>query len=384
MPDFQMKLPACVYGGAGSTQQISNILSKEQAKKVLLFTDPGVRGAGLCDSTLALLTKCGVAYTIIDNLASEPSVYDVDNMMKKVEEANGDLLIAIGGGSVMDAAKLAAVLKGASYTVHELVKDPTLAKKCMKTVMLPTTCGTGSEATCNSIVLVPEEELKVGIVNDALIPDYVVLDPDLIAKLPKKIIAATGVDALAHCVECFTSNKANPFSDTYAIAAAKLIFSALKRAYADAGDMEAKTDMMLGAFYAGVAITSSGTTAVHALSYPLGGKYHIAHGVSNAIMFVPVMRFNKPACAERFAILCDTINPQMISASVDEKADYIIERIADIVKFTEIPSSLKEFGVPEKDLDFLVESGSKVTRLLNNNMRKLSLDDIRNIYKQVL
>ena len=259
-----------------------------------------------------------------------------------------------------------------------------LAKKQIKTVMIPTTCGTGSEATCNAIVAVPEEQSKKGIVNDSMIPDYVVLDSNMIRKLPKSIVAATGVDALAHVVECFTSKKATPFSDTYAAAGAKLIFHNIREAYNNPDNMEAKSNMMTGAFYGGVAITGSGTTAVHALSYPLGGKYHIAHGVSNAILFAHVMEFNKDACSKRLAILCDAVYHELAGKSEDEKAQYMIDQIADIVKVTNIPTDLKEFGVKPEDLDFLVDAGSKQQRLLVNNMKELSLDDIRNIYLKVL
>ncbi|MFR3031993.1 MAG: iron-containing alcohol dehydrogenase, partial [Blautia sp.] len=274
--------------------------------------------------------------------------------------------------------------KGADYTVRDLLDDPTLARKQVKTVMLPTTCGTGSEATCNAIVAIPEEESKKGIVNDSMIPDYVILDSQMIRKLPKSIVAATGVDALAHAVECFTSKKATPFSDTYAAASAKLIFHNIREAYNNPENMEAKSDMLLGAFYGGVAITGSGTTAVHALSYPLGGKYHIAHGVSNAILFAHVMEFNKSACKERLATLCDAVFPEQNAKSVDDKAEYMIGQIADIVKVTDIPTDLDAFGVKMEDLDFLVDAGSKQTRLLVNNMRELSLDDIRSIYLKVL
>ena len=284
----------------------------------------------------------------------------------------------------MDAAKLCCVLKDADYTIKDLLNDPTLAKKQIKTVMIPTTCGTGSEATCNAIVAVPEEQSKKGIVNDSMIPDYVVLDSNMIRKLPKSIVAATGVDALAHVVECFTSKKATPFSDTYAAAGAKLIFHNIREAYNNPDNMEAKSNMMTGAFYGGVAITGSGTTAVHALSYPLGGKYHIAHGVSNAILFAHVMEFNKDACSKRLAILCDAVYPEHAGKSEDEKAQYMIDQIADIVKVTNIPTDLKEFGVKQEDLDFLVDAGSKQQRLLVNNMKELSLDDIRNIYLKVL
>ena len=163
-----------------------------------------------------------------------------------------------------------------------------------------------------------------------------------------------------------------------------MIFKNIREAYNNADNMEAKSNMLLGAFYGGVAITGSGTTAVHALSYPLGGKYHIAHGVSNAILFAHVMEFNKDACKQRLAMLCDVVEPTLIAKSVDEKAQYIIEQITDIVKVTNIPTDLKEFGVKMEDLDFLVDAGSKQTRLLVNNMKELSLNDIREIYLKVL
>lgn len=250
--------------------------------------------------------------------------------------------------------------------------------------MIPTTCGTGSEATVNAIVAIPEENTKQGIVNPELLPDYVILDPEMIRKLPKSIIAATGVDALAHVVECYTSNKATQLSNLYALAGAKLIFNNIRKAYLDAEDMEAKEAMMLGAFYGGVAITGSGTTAVHALSYPLGGRYHIPHGVSNAILLAQVMEFNKDACIEQLATMCDDIYPTHINESKEEKADYIIKEIKDIVKVTEIPTSLTDFGVKKEDLEELVKAGSEQTRLLNNNIKKLSLDDIRLLYKTIL
>ena len=258
----------------------------------------------------------------------------------------------------MDAAKLASVLKGASYTIKDLMNDPSQAEKKVKTVMIPTTCGTGSEATCNAIVAVPEEKSKKGIVNDNMIPDYV--------------------------VECFTSKKATPFSDSYALEGAKLIFANIREAYNNPDNMDAKNKMLIGAYYGGIAITGSGTTAVHALSYPLGGKFHIAHGVSNAILFAHVMKFNKDACAERLAVLCDAINPAYAQKTVTEKADYVIEQIADIVKVTNIPTDLTQYGVTMDDLEFLVTAGSQQQRLLVNNMKELSLDDIRNIYLKVV
>lgn len=381
---YQIKVPSCVYGGEGSITNIKDIVAKESAKKVIIFTDKGVRGTGLVDVVLNELDFAQVKYEVFDNLTPEPSYQDVERVIKEVENAQGDLIVAVGGGSVMDAAKLCAVLKGMNYTIKDLLVDPSVAKKGIKTIMIPTTCGTGSEATCNAIVAIPEESTKKGIVSDNMIPDYVILDAKMIAKLPKSIIAATGVDALAHVVECFTSKKATPFSDTYAIEGAALIFKNIKKAYLNAEDMEAKSAMLLGAFYGGVAITGSGTTAVHALAYPLGGKYHIAHGVSNAILLAHVMEFNMDVCEDRLSKLCDVVFPEISSKTTAQKAKYIVDEIKDIVKVTEIPTSLKDFGVPAEDLEVLVESGSQQTRLLVNNMKELSIEDIRNLYKKVM
>lgn len=380
----QIKVPSCVYGGEGCIEKVKEIAAKEGAEKVLVFTDKGVRGTGLLDLLTAQLDQCGAAYEVFDDLTPEPAYQDVERVVKEMENSQGNLIIGIGGGSVMDAAKLCSVLKGADYTVKDLLENPAQAQKQMKTVMIPTTCGTGSEATCNAIVAVPEEQSKKGIVNDAMIPDYVLLDSQMIRRLPPAIVAATGVDALAHVVECYTSKKATPFSDTYAAAGAKLIFHNIRRAYENPEDMHAKDCMMLGAFYGGAAITGSGTTAVHALSYPLGGRYHIAHGVSNAILFAHVMEFNKDSCAGQLASLCDAVFPELAGESEAGKAQHMIDEIADIVKTVKIPTDLGSFGVKMEDLDFLVDAGSRQQRLLVNNRRELSLDDIRNIYLKVL
>lgn len=381
---YQVKIPSCSYGGEGSIEKIKEIIAKEKSQKVVVFSDEGIKATGLLDILTKQLDETGIQYHVFTDCKPEPTYGQVEAVVDMVQGQECDLIIGLGGGSVMDAAKLASVLKGAPYTIKDLLNDPTQAEKKVKTVMIPTTCGTGSEATCNAIVAIPEEKSKKGIVNDNMIPDYVILDAQMIAKLPKAIVAATGVDALAHVVECFTSKKATPFSDCYALEGAKLIFANIREAYNNPDNMDAKNKMLIGAYYGGIAITGSGTTAVHALSYPLGGKFHIAHGVSNAILFAHVMKFNKDACAERLAVLCDAINPAYAEKTVEEKADYVIDQIADIVKVTNIPTDLTQYGVTMDDLDFLVTAGSQQQRLLVNNMKELSLDDIRNIYLKVV
>lgn len=381
---YQIKLPSCAYGGEGSMRQITEIIQKENTKRIAIFTDEGLKEAGLVSLLTDELDCTSVRYRIFSECKPEPTYGQVEAVIEKAREFDCDLIVGIGGGSVMDAAKLASVLKGASYTLRDLMENPAQAQKMVKTVMIPSTCGTGAEATCNAIVAIPEENSKKGIVNDNMIPDYVILEPRMIAGLPKNIVAATGVDALAHAVECYTSKKATPFSDGYALMAAKLIFGNIREAYEHPDNMEAKSNMMLGAYYGGIAITGSGTTAVHALSYPLGGKYHIAHGVSNAILFSHVMEFNMDACENRLAQICDVIHPAYAKKTTGEKAQYVIAQISDIVKVTNIPTNLAGYGVTVDDVEFLVAAGSRQQRLLVNNPKELSLEDIRTLYLKVI
>jgi alcohol dehydrogenase class IV len=336
------------------------------------------------EPVLELLLQSKVTYKIFYHVQSEPNYQDVAELIDRIGDCKADYIVAVGGGSVLDVAKLVGVLKGAKYTIKDLLEHPELATKQVKSILIPTTCGTGSEATLNAIVGVPEKGLKVGIVNDALIPDVAILDPNFVKNLPQKQLAASAVDALCHSVECFTSNKANAFSNTFAGEGARLIFHNIREAYADPTNLEARCNLLFGSFDGGVAITSSGTTAVHALSYPLGGEFHIPHGVANAILFEKVMTVNKPDIENELAQLADIVYPEKSQLSVSEKADFIIKEISDIVKKVEIPTDLSSFGVTMDNLDFLVESGSGVKRLLDNNKRPLTKEEIKDIYISVL
>lgn len=387
LKQYSLKMPHAVFGGENSMENIADIIKKLDARKVAMFTDKGLRKLGLFDLPEAVVKSTGVGYYVLDDLPAEPSYMAVQAVVDEFKASGADLIVACGGGSVMDAAKLASVLVTDEYGVKELLDNPGMAKKCVPIVLIPTTAGTGAEVTPNAIVGVPERELKIGIVNENMIADYVILDARLIKNLPRKIAASTGVDALAHCVECFTGNKANPFSDMYALEGCDLILNNLEAACDDPEAMEAKNKMQIAAYYGGLAITASGTTAVHALSYPLGGKYHIAHGVSNAMLLAPVMRFNAedPVVKERLAVIYDrSCHEAEKRSSVEEKTAWVIARMEAIIRHLDIPTSLTEFNVPAEDLESLVDAGMQVTRLLNNNMRKVTPEDARAIYSQVL
>ncbi len=383
---YNLKMPHAVYGGENSIDNIVTILKTNQVKRAAIFTDKGIVASGLFALPEAAIKAAGADYYVLDEIPPEPSYTAVQIIVDRFKASGADMIIACGGGSVLDAAKLASVLVTEEYGVKELLEDPGRARKCVPTILIPTTAGTGAEVTPNAIVAVPEKELKVGIVNENMIADYVILDARMIKNLPRQIAAATGVDALAHAIECYTSKKANPFSDTFAMEALDLILNNIIPACDDPEAMEAKNKMQIAAFYAGIAITASGTTAVHALSYPLGGKYHIAHGVSNAILLAPVMRFNAPVCQERLAMAYDRCchDTENICQTTKEKAEWMIEQLERILCHLEIPTSLKEFGVPREDLEGLVEAGMQVQRLLVNNMRPVTAEDARNLYLEIL
>ena len=380
---YALRMPACIYAGENAIDNLAQILAQLQAKRVALFTDRGIHDCGITAPVEAQIRSAGAECVLLTELAVEPLVDEVAETVRTFRALHADLIVAVGGGSVMDAAKLASVLDTDDYTVRDLLEKPQRARKRVRTVMIPTTAGTGAEATPNAIVNVPEWQLKVGIVNADMIADYVILDARNLRALPRHIAASTGLDALAHAIECYTSNKANPFSDLVALEALELIFHNIERA-CDTDDMRAKGNMLLASFYAGIAITAAGTTAVHALSYPLGGRYHIAHGVSNAILLTPVMRFNAPFITERLARVHDRVWPHdEMAALQEEKAKRVLDKMSQIVRHLDIPRYLDDLGVDATQLDTRVDAGMKVTRLLDNNIRPVRAEDARAIYQSL-
>lgn len=373
---FVCKLPRAVYAGEGALDELPALLASY--RKVAVFCDKGIEKAGGLQKPIALMRSAGCEISLLADLPAEPTCDQAQEVAAWYRRTNAEAIIAIGGGSVMDVAKLCSVL-GDKYTVRDLLAEPTLAKRTGFTVMIPTTAGTGAEATPNSIVIVPEKELKVGIVSSEMLPDAVILDGEMLRSLPKHIAASTGVDALCHAIECFTSKKATPFSNLFAMEALKLIFANIESACFNPEDIQAKSAMLLAAYYAGAAISCSGTTAVHALSYPLGGKYHIPHGVANAMMLMPVMRFNRDACCLDFERIYDALG----ESGAENKAAWVLKRMDEIVKTLKIPTKAVEYGVSSKDMDFLVAAGMGVQRLLVNNKRTVTTEDARKLYQEL-
>lgn len=379
---YSLRMPSVVYGGTDAMAAVDSILGGG-FRKAVLFTDQTILKLGLLERLQSAVKKRGIELVIAAGLQPEPTAGQADEAVRQFRREHADLIIAAGGGSVMDVAKLCSVLDTDRYTVYDLLETPEIAFKQTKTLMLPTTAGTGAEATPNSIVTVPEKGLKVGIVNPAMIADYVVLDAELTRRLPMHIAASTGVDAMAHAIECYTSRRATPFSDMYALEALRLIFPNILPACCEKENMRAKSAMLLASFYAGVAITAAGTTAVHALAYPLGGRYHIAHGVSNAMLLAPVMRYNMPSCTQELIRVFDAVMPDAVTPD-SRKPERVISEMENMIQALEIPRDLSKFGVYRSDLEDLVTAGMQVTRLLSNNRRTVTEEDARALYQQIM
>jgi alcohol dehydrogenase class IV len=321
---------------------------------------------------------------VIDTIPPEPEAEQVEALFETLSGTDYALVVGVGGGSVLDSAKLFAALLADNPSINELVAGASLGRRGPTTLMIPTTAGTGSEATQNAIVSVPAEKRKVGIVSQHLVPDVVILDPEMTRSLPPKMTAATGIDALCHAIECFYSNKANPFSDMLALESIKLIFKSLLSAYRQPSDRGAREDMLLAAYYGGMCIATSGTTAVHALSYPLGGIYHVPHGVSNAILLAPVLRYNMDHIIDALNRVAEVIPLDTANLSKEEIALEVIAKIEALIRAVEIPEKISQLGIAAPDLEALVDSAAKVTRLLNNNPKPMSKADIKAVYESIL
>jgi len=373
-----------ILAGPDSIESLAEVVADFGATKVLIISDQGVSRAGLLARPKALLEAAGVTVTVLDDTPPEPAVEQVNAIFAAAQQQHCELVIGIGGGSAMDTAKIVAVLLNNTVSLRELLNKAPIARRGVPTIMVPTTAGTGSEATPNSIVLVPEDELKVGIVSPKLMPDCIILDPKMTLGLPPAITASTGMDALCHAIECYTSKKGNPFSELLALKAITLLSRSIRKAFTHGSDIDARHNMLLGALYGGMCIATSSTTAVHALAYPLGGKYRMPHGVSNAILLPYVMRFNSVGNAGKFRDMALAMGLDVTHLSAEDAATAMIEELFALNRDLEIPADLKRWHISAADLDTLVEGAAKVTRLLDNNPRPMSKDDIRAIYTQLI
>jgi alcohol dehydrogenase class IV len=376
-----------IIHGPGSLEQLGDklYLLDTPLKQVVLVTQHAMHRLGVTAKIKAQFAARGIAVHMIDNVEIEPTLENIERVFREeVAPHAPDALIAVGGGSVLDAAKLFAVMLTNDTPLKDLLGIDKVGNPGKPMVLIPTTSGTGSEVTPNAIVTLPDEELKIGVVSRHLLPTLVILDPLLTLSLPKAITAATGMDAFTHSLESFISTKANPLSDTFALESMRLIAGSIVEAYQQPDSVRARGDMLLGSMYGGLALTGAGTAAVHALAYPLGGKFHVTHGVANAMLLPHVMAFNMDSCADRLKRAACICGVALESDSDERAASKLIAQISEWTSILNIPQNLREFGVAQEHLAEMAVAASKVTRLMANNPKALSLDDIQQLYRRLL
>lgn len=380
MPSFDFRTVPHIHAGPGSAGRLASIAAPliGGRRRVFLVTDKGVRGLGLLDSAIAGLEDAGLDVALNDSVLADPPEDMVLAAVAEAREFGAELVIGFGGGSSMDTAKLVALLLGTDQPLSEMYGVGQVRGTRLPLILIPTTAGTGSEVTPISIVTVGETA-KMGVNDPALYADMAVLDAELTYGLPRHVTAATGIDAMVHCIEAFTSRiEKNPVSDALALAGLKKLHGAIERACTDGHDCEAREDMLLGALLAGQAFANAPVGAVHALAYPLGGLFHVPHGLSNSLMLPPVLRYNAETAEALYAELSAHIglgNPGA-AALIEE-----MERIAEAVR---IETRLTQLGISHNDLPRLAEDAMKVTRLLVNNPREMTLDAAKACYEAVL
>jgi alcohol dehydrogenase class IV len=318
--------------------------------------------------------------SVVNSVPPEPSQHDVAAIIATLSRPQVDIVIGIGGGSVLDVAKLLSVLCIDAAPSLDALLAGEKPQRRTRSILIPTTAGTGSEATPNAILAIPEKETKVGIISPVMLPDVVALVPELTTSMPAHIASSTGIDALCHLIECFTANVANPVSDNYALNGMKKLFANLETTLREPENLQARLEMLWASYYGGASIAHAGTHLVHALSYPLGGRYHLPHGVANAILLAPCMRFVRPAAVSKFAQVYDLLPDADVRLSDEEKSHALVDYFTALVARLQLPASLEALGISPDHLPWLVEAALDVQRLMNNVPMAVTADDVRAVY----
>jgi alcohol dehydrogenase len=370
--------------GNGTVGQVGMEAAQFKAKKALIVTDKGVVKANLLAAVEDSLKAQKIAFDIFDQVEAEPPARNVDDGAKIAIDNGADIVIGVGGGSSLDVAKgISAVVvnkgKILDYAGLELIPKRGLPK-----ILVPTTAGTGSEATRVIVIVDETQNLKAAVHSNKNLADVAIVDPLLTLSMPPKVTADTGADALVHAIESYVSALATPFSDLLSLEATRLIAAYLPAAYAKAENMEARYHMSLAATMAGMAFTSSNLGAVHALSNILGIKYHLSHGRANAVMLPYVVDCNKIGNLKKYAALAQAMGEITEGITLYEAAERLVERLFQLLEIINIPTKLRDYGVTEADIPSLVEGGMKLSRLFVPNPRNLTEDDVREIYTRAL
>lgn len=385
IPAFAFSTVPHILSAPGAARQLGSHVAERfpAVRRALLVTDPGFLKTGLVDAPVASLRAAGIHVQIHSDVIADPPEAVVNEAVAAARAQESDIVIGLGGGSSMDVAKLIAVLAGGTQELGAIYGIGNVHGRRLPLVQIPTTAGTGSEVT-NIAIVTTGATTKMGVVAPQLYADMALLDAELTLGLPAMVTAATGIDAMVHAIEAYTSRlKKNPLSDNLARQALALLSANLIPACENGGNLAARQAMLLGAMLAGQAFSNAPVAAVHALAYPIGGIFHVPHGLSNSLVLPHVLRFNAPEACGLYAELAGIVVPAA-SGSDAARTEALIVAMQQIAIITGIERTLQQVGIQESDLDRLADEAMLQTRLLGNNPRPMTRDDARAIYAAAL
>lgn len=382
MSQFSFETAPRIVCEQGGVRRLGELAAGLGISRAFIVTDAGLIKAGLIDGALASLAAAGIAATVFSDVLADPPESSVQAAVETARVAGADGVIGFGGGSSLDTAKLVALLVKTPQALPEIYGIGLAKGPRLPLIQVPTTAGTGSEVTPISILTTPTHEKK-GVVSPLLYPDVALLDSLLTLGLPPAVTAMTGVDAMVHAIEAYTTRlKKNPLSDALALKALQLLYANLPAAVGDGKDPVVREAMLVGSLFAGMAFANAPVGAVHALAYPLGGHYHLPHGLSNSLVLLPVLEFNLPAAQAMYAELGRALMPELMTSDDAAAARAFVDAIRARVAAMPYAQTLQAAGVAEGDLPMLARDAMNVQRLLVNNPREVGYDDALVIYRQ--
>lgn len=382
MKNYSILTPPKIH--VGSVDYLATAALELQAKNVVILTDPGIVKCGVLGKVQEVLEKAGLSVEVVDRVVPEVPLNMVEEIAREIKEKPVDLIVGLGGGSSLDTAKLVAMFSTNGGRITDYLGVNNVPRPALPMVLIPTTAGTGSEVTPAAIINDPVDSIKKAIISPNIVAKVAVVDPQLTCPCPPFITAITGMDALIHAIEAYTSIHANSYTNMLALQAVELIVGSLRKAYREPNDVEARHNMALGSMLAGLAFGNSSVAAIHGLSYPLGGYYNIPHGLANTIMTPPVMRYNFPSCRKEYARLA-VASRQVEAAglSEEEMGGKLIDLFVEMAEDLKIPLRLRDADIPKDMLPALAEAALINKRLLDNNPRAMNMEDVLKIYQAV-
>jgi len=376
------KMPSVVITGRNSSQEVGRVIKKINCKKGLIVTDRNLANTKILASVKASFVSAEISCEIFDQIVTEPITDYVEQGLNIYKKTKCECIVAVGGGSSIDTAKAISVLTSNSGLIQDYEGLNKISTSGAPLIAIPTTAGTGSEVTTTTIITDTKRNVKMLLISPFLLPYAALVDPLLTVSMPRKLTAATGIDALTHAIEAYTSVKAQPLSDIFALSAIKLLAGNLRQAWANAYDLKARDSTMMGAFQAGVAFSNSSVALVHGMSRPLGAYFHIPHGLSNAVLLAPVIEFSIPGNPQKYGQIAKTMGEKIKDLTVDEAAARVSKAVSKLVEDVEIPT-LSELGIKKGKLEEVVAQmaeDSIASGSPGNNPRKATKKEIIELY----